>query len=138
MNINTTESKFSRFQLFMGDVQADTSLQKTKNVGMAYLSEGHDIYSLRLWMFSSDRYYIVSSKSDPAKFIVMTREPNKSPEAKNKFYWNIVGNGMVDSKNGVMRLEFDLLSQPVYMNLRPEASAFNKNIPEPDIFKNAA
>ena len=139
MEITKNESnKYFRFQVFIGDKQADGSVKKSKSVGMAYLSEGQNIYTLRLWTFSWDRYYVLPDKNDASKLLVMTREPSKSPEAKNKYYWNIVGNGVVDSKNGVIRMEFDLLSQPIYMSIHPEASASSKNVPGPEAFQNAA
>ena len=138
MEITKNESNnYFRFQVFIGEKQNDGSVKKTKSVGMAYLSEGQNIYTLRLWTFSWDRYYVLPDKNDASKLLVMTREPSKSPEAKNKYYWNIVGNGVVDSKNGVIRLDFDLL-KPIYMNLYPEASAFSKNVPGPETFQNAA
>jgi hypothetical protein len=137
-NTKNESNNYFRFQVFIGDKQNNGSVKKTKSVGMAYLSEGQNIYTLRLWTFSWDRYYVLPDKNDASRLLVMTREPSKSPESKNKYYWNIVGNGVVDSKNGVIRLDFDLLGVPIYMNLYPETSTFSKNIPGPESFQNAA
>ena len=129
---NTKEqSQFYRFQVFQGEAEPSGRVVKKKSVGTAYLRDGQDIFTLRLWMFSLERYYLVSNKSDASKYLVMTREPNKSPTAKNKYFWNIVGNGKVDSVRGVIEIAFDLLSEPIYMNIHPESSAFSVSLPEP-------
>jgi hypothetical protein len=101
-------------------------------VGMAYLKEGQNMYTLRLWTFVNEKFYLIPSKTEPMKYLVMTREPNKSPQAKNKYFWNIVGNGNVDSTLGAIKLDFDLFSKTVYVNIHPEKSTFSVNLPEPD------
>ena len=105
---------------------------------MAYLKEGQNIFTLRLWTFSLDRYYILPSKNDPSKYLVMTREPNKNPNGKNKYYWNIVGNGVVNSVHGFIELEFDLLSKPIFVNIHPESTPHSATLPLPDAFVDAA
>lgn len=135
---NDESNQYFRFQVFQGDKDASGKVKKTKSVGMAYLKSGQNIFSLRLWMFSWDRYYILPNKNDSSKYLVMTREPNKNPQAKNKYYWNIVGNGTVDSTQGFLVLEFDLLSKPVYVSIHPESSAHSVSLPEPDVLMDAA
>lgn len=138
-NENQNEkTSYSRFQVFQGEKSTDGAVRKLKSVGMAYLREAQAIFTLRLWMFSWERYYLVPSKVDSAKYLVMTREPNRSPNAKNKYFWNIVGNASVDSSHGVMEMNFDLLERPIYMNLYPEASASSTLVPEPDALDPAA
>ena len=129
---NKQEQKveYNRFQVFQGEKNESGKVTKTKSVGMAYLKVGQSIITLRLWTFSWDRYYILPNKSDATKYLVMSREPNKNPNAKNKYYWNIVGNGAVDTVNGVLALEFDLLSQPIYVNIHPEPSSHSNSLPE--------
>lgn len=131
-------NQYFRFQVFQAVKDVSGKLKKTKSVGMAYLKDGQNIFSLRLWMFSWDRYYILPHKDDPSKYLVMTREPNKSPKARTKYFWNIVGNGTVDSVQGIIELEFDLLSKPIYVNIHPEASARANDLPEPESFDQAA
>lgn len=131
-------NKYFRFQVFQGDKSTSGKVVKTKSVGMAYLRDGQNIFTLRLWMFSMERYYLLSNKNDSSKYLVMTRELNKSPVAKNKYFWNIVGNGKVDSVHGVVEIDFDLLSKPIYMNIYPESSAFSVALPEPEPLIEAA
>jgi hypothetical protein len=138
METRKTElSKYYRFQVFLATKQ-DENIKRTKNVGMAYLSEGQNIYSLRLWTFSWERFFVLPDKNNPSKYLIMTREASKSPDSKNKYYWNIVGNAFADSKNGVIHLNFDLIATPIYMNILPENSANSKNVPGPDIITDAA
>lgn len=111
------EPKFYRFQLF-------TQGSDRKNtVGMAYLKEGHGIYTLRLWTFLNDKFFLLPSKEDASKYLIMTREPNKSNNSKNKYFWNIVGNAQADSVRSLVELNFDLLEKKIYMNIFPEESA---------------
>ena len=135
---NDQANQYFRFQIFQGEKDGSEKIKKTKSVGMAYLKSGQNIYTLRLWTFSWDRYYILPNKNDSSKYLVMAREPNKNPAAKNKYFWNIVGNGSVDSTQGVIQIEFDLLSKPIYMNIHPESSAFSVSLPEPEALADAA
>ncbi len=106
--------KFYRFQLFV------EGNEKNKTVGMAYLKEGQGIYTLRLWTFLDDKYFLLPNKEDSSKYLLMTREPNKSGTSKNKYFWNIVGNAKVQSGKNVIELNFDLLDKKIYMSIFPE------------------
>jgi hypothetical protein len=132
------DNKYFRFQVFQGDKSENGKVTKTKSVGMSYLRDGQNIFTLRLWMFSGERYYVIPNKHDSSKFYVMTREPNKNPQAKNKYFWNIVGNGKADSVLGVIEMNFDLLEKPIYMNIFPESSAFSVTLAEPEEVLDAA
>jgi hypothetical protein len=126
-------SKFYRFQVMMGNPSTDGRFEKTKSVGMAYLKEGQTMFTLRLWTLLNERFYVLPNKKDAARFLILSREPNKNPNSRNKYFWNIVGNGKVDSQVGVVRLDFDLFEKPLYMNIFPEASATGAQLPEPEV-----
>lgn len=130
IQIKSNVSQFYRFPLFQAVTNNDVKLEK-KTVGMAYLKEGQNIYTVRLWTFLNERYYAIPSRTDSAKYLIMTREPNRNPSAKNKFFWNIVGNGNVNSKDGVVELRFDLWPEPIYMSLFPEKSAQSAMLADP-------
>lgn len=119
-------TKFYRFQIFT------QGTEKKNTVGMAYLKEGQTIYTLRLWTFLDDKFFMLPSKDDSTKYLLMTREPNKSQSSKNKYFWNIVGNAKADSVKGVMELNFDLFEKKIYMSFFPEESAtpYGQPIPE--------
>lgn len=135
---SSEESQFFRFQVFQGDVKEDGQVKKTKSVGMAYLKNGQQTFTIRLWMFLNERFYMIQNRNDASRYLVMTREPNKNPNSKNKYFWNIVGNGVADSLKGIIKMEFDLLDKPIYMNIHPETSAFSTHLPEPEFFEQAA
>lgn len=119
-------TKFYRFQLFVEG--ADTSSKK-KTVGMAYLKDGQGIYTLRLWTLLEDKFFLLPSRDDSSKYLLMTREPNKSSSSKNKYFWNIVGNAQVLSAKNVIELNFDLLEKKIYMSIFPEESASPTSLP---------
>jgi hypothetical protein len=119
-------AKFYRFQVFT------QGTEKKNTVGMAYLKEGQTIYTLRLWTFLEDKFFMLPSKDDSTKYLLMTREPNKSQSSKNKYFWNIVGNAKADSSKGVVELNFDLFGKKIYMNIFPEESATPYGQPIPD------
>ena len=76
----TKPVKFYRFQLFVEDID------RKKTVGMAYLKEGQGIYTLRLWTLLEDKFFLLPSKDDSSKYLLMTREPNRSSSSKNKYF----------------------------------------------------
>jgi hypothetical protein len=129
---------FYRFQVFQGKKTGEGKVQRNKTVGMAYLKSGQSTYTLRLWTFLNERFYLLQGKGDPTRYLVMTREANKNPAARNKYFWNIVGNARVDSRLGHMQINFDLLPEPVYMNIFPESQATSGSLPEPEALEDAA
>ena len=131
-------SPFYRFQVFHAKGDEAGKSEKAKTVGMAYLKSGSSIYTLRLWTFLSDRFYLVAKRHDPEKFFVMTREPNRNPNSKNKYFWNIVGNAVADSSKGCIQIEMDLLERPIFMSIFPESSARSAAMLDPEVFEEAA
>ena len=129
----TEKVPFYRFQLFIKNDQ-----DKKNTVGMAYLKEGQAIYTLRLWTFLEDKFFMLPSKDDSTKYFLMTREPNKSQTSRNKYFWNIVGNAKADSSKGVIELNFDLFGMKIYMSIFPEESATPYGQPVPDEPQKAA
>lgn len=125
--LSETMPTFYRFPIFTVEEG-----RKDKTVGMAYLRDGQGLYSLRLWMFLEDKFFLLPNKEDSAKFFLMTREPNNSNSSKNKFFWNIVGNAKADVKNGMIELNFDLFDKKIYMSLYPDESSnpFGKTAPD--------
>ncbi|HMN68837.1 MAG TPA: hypothetical protein PKC28_09900 [Bdellovibrionales bacterium] len=85
-----------------------------------YHREGEGLITIRLWTFVQEKFYVLLSKADPTKYLVMTREENHNARNTNKYFWHIVGNGVVDSKNGVVKLQFDLFDTPIFMSLHPD------------------
>ena len=133
---STSQSEFHRFQVFHGQKGESNKVTKSRTVGMAYLRTGQDMYTLRLWTFLNEKFFLLPSKKEAGRYLVMTREPTKNPHSKAKYFWNIIGNARVDTSAMCMEIEFDLFEKRVYMNLFPEAQAVAKNLPEPIDFGN--
>lgn len=121
-----------RFKLMQGNQSSEGNFEKTKTVGMAYMTEGTKTYSLKLWTFLNDRFYLVPRKHDQSLFLVLTKEPNRNPAARNRSFSNIVGNAKVDPALGVIKIEFDLLDKPIYMSIYPETQTQSSRIQEPE------
>lgn len=126
-----TNDKFYRFQVYQGEKDASGKVKKTKSVGMAYLKEGQSMFTLRLWTFANEKFYLILNQNDASKYLVMTREPNKNPLGKNKYFWNIVGNGVIDTAQGVVAIQFDLFDKQIFMSTYPESSAYSVSLPQP-------
>lgn len=132
------KSDLYRFKLMQGNVTSDGIFEKTKTVGMGYLSEGNRSYSLRLWMFLGDKFYLAPRKNDQTQFLVVTKESNRNPLAKHRTFSNIVGNAKADPALGVIKIEFDLLEKPIYMSIYPEAYTQSSRIQQPEAFDEVA
>lgn len=112
---------FYRFQVFTKDSQG-----KKRTIGMAYLQEGQTIYTLRLWTLGNEKFFLLLSKDDPTKYLVMTREPNKTPNSKNKYFWNVVGSAKANAAQSVLELSFDLFEKKFFMSIFPEKSSAHR------------
>ncbi len=129
----SNQSQYYRFQIFQAQRNAMGKLEKTKVVGMAYLKEGQDTYTIRLWTFLNDKFFLLMNKSDSSRFVVMSREANKNPTSKSKYFWNVIGNGKALSSQNCIELNFDLFGRPIYMNIFPEANVSSVLLPEDNI-----
>lgn len=113
-------------------MKSNGSTEKPRTVGMAYLKEGQNTYTLRLWMLLNEKFYVIPNKNDSSRFLIMTREPNKNPVGKNKYFWNIVGNGKAETTSGFIKMNFDLFDKTIFMSLYPESSANSVTLPDPN------
>lgn len=132
------KSELYRFKLMQGNVTNDGTFKKTKTVGMAYLSDGTCTYSLKLWMLLKDRFFLVPRRNDQSRFLLLTREANRNPSARNRSFSNIVGNAQAFPALGVIRIDFDLLDKPIYMSIHPESFPQSSRMQEPEAVDEAA
>lgn len=133
----TDQDSYFRFAIFLS-ARGQNKVTKGKTVGMAYLRNGQQMYTLKLWMHSLEKYFLLPSREDASKYLIMTREPNRTLSAKNKYFWNIVGNAKSHSDDGVIELCFDLLKEPLYMSFFPESSVRGHSLPNPEEVLDAA
>lgn len=122
--MSETKSQFYRFRVFI----KDQGSEKRKTVGMAYIHEDQTIFTVRLWTFLNEKFFLVPNKEDPKKYYVYTREPNNSQSSTNKYFWNIVGNAEANTSQSELEISFDLFDKTIFLNMYPEDSANPKGI----------
>lgn len=108
-----------RFDIFKGKIVADGSVVKTRNVGHAYLRSGKHAYKVKLFGALHERFVIVPTKENSDKYSILTKEEVQTLDKGKRTYWNVVGDAEILSPQGVMKLDFDLYGNPLYMNLYP-------------------
>jgi hypothetical protein len=134
----SNQQKCYRFQITKAQRNNEGKLVRAKTVGMAYLVEGQETYKIRLWTFVNDNFFMVMNRYDSSKFVLMSREPNRNPHSKNKYFWNVIGNGMAISAQNVIELNFDLIHEPLYLNVFPEERTGPIILPSEDDLLKAA
>lgn len=117
----SNENQFLRFQVYTGAFDANGEVCKEKSIGFALLRKGQEMYSIKLWTFPQEKYYLIPTKDDPSKVLIMTREEKRNQNSNRKYNWSIVGNGAVINEKKITMLAFDLFSQPIFMNLTPDS-----------------
>jgi len=111
-------SVFYRFPLFVDD-----STGRKTPVGVAYHREGHRVWALKLWTFPTLKFFLMRDKDDSSVILIFTREERKNLQpGKGKYFWNLIGRGVTDAQNEVVRLKFDLFDKTVLMSLFPSKS----------------
>lgn len=113
-------NKRYRFKILKGQKLNDGSIEKQHQVGVALLNEGQSIYTIHLYVFQNNPFFLVGHKQDPEKYYVMTRRAKQDPHSKQKFSWNIVGHAKTNVTQSCLELYFDLFPEPIFMNLFPE------------------
>lgn len=126
--LSETTTSFYRFQAFIKEAEGTK-----RTVGTAYLQDGQTIYTLRLWTFLNEKFFLVPTLNDPTKFLVKTREPIKTPDTKNKYFWNVVGNAKANETQTVLEVNLDLFEKKVYLNIIPSASSMSRGLPNQEI-----
>ena len=58
-NVTQKNDQYFRFQVLQGDVDSNGKVKKTKSVGMAYLKDGQNTFTLRLWTFVNEKFYLI-------------------------------------------------------------------------------
>ena len=107
-------AKFTQYQVF-------THINgKKKSLGIAWLMEGHKTFTIKLFSFMNEKYFLLPTREDSTKYLFMTREPTKSAKTKGKYHWNVIGNGIANTENSLVEINFDLLGVKLCMSLKPE------------------
>lgn len=122
--MNSSNDEFYRFKAFVTEDQERPNASLKRGVGMAYVRDGNDLWTLKLWMFPESRFYLLPDKNAAGRMLIFTRELKKKVDAKaGKYFWNLVGQVTTIAALEVMRLDFDLFDRPVFINIFPEQGA---------------
>lgn len=112
--LNSALPTFYKFQLFVR-----TEEGKTKSVGTAFLEDGNIRYTIKLWSLVNEKFYLLPTEQDSRKFILMTRELNRSENAKTKYHWNVIGSAKPNQAQTELELSFDIFERKIYLNMIP-------------------
>lgn len=110
-----------RFDVFKGTPDSSGRIQKVKSVGVAYLREGMQTYTMHLKSFLGDIFYLLkNSKPVGSDFVILTREFAK--HGPRKYHWNNCGDATVlpGANSDYMKLEWDLFGEDIYMTVNPK------------------
>jgi hypothetical protein len=118
-NQNMTKSESFRFEIYRGKIISDGSFLKTRTVGHAYLRTGKHVYKVKLYGALGERFVIMPSDSNVDQYQILTKEEVRTKDNGKRTYWNVVGEGKLMSKQGLLMLDFDLYGKTLYMNLYP-------------------
>ena len=129
---NFKPAKFSQYQVFA------YINGKKKPLGISWLMEGHKTFTIKLFSFMNEKYFLLPTREDPSKYLFMTREPTKSAKTKGKYHWNVIGSGVANSEQGTVEISFDLLGVKFSMSLHPDEPKPTLAGPSPDSFLDIA
>jgi hypothetical protein len=61
----------------------------------------------------------VPSDDNTERDTILTKEEVLTKDKGKRTYWNVVGDGELMSKQGLLKLDFDLYGKSLYMSLYP-------------------
>jgi hypothetical protein len=114
---------FFKFQLFVRPEEG-----KTKSVGTAFLEDGNIRYTIKLWSLINEKFYLLPTEQDSRKFILMTRELNRSENPKTKYHWNVIGSAKANEAQTELEISFDIFERKIYLNMIPVETFNPKNV----------
>lgn len=114
---------FYKFQLFVR-----TEEGKTKSVGAAFLEDGNIRYTIKLWSLVNEKFYLLPTEQDCRKFILMTRELNRSENARTKYHWNVIGSAKANDLQDELEISFDIFEKKIYLKMIPIETFNLKNV----------
>jgi hypothetical protein len=109
------KKEYTRYQLYTLN-----NGKKSQSVGKAYLRDETNVFTVRLWMFLNEKYYLLQDKENPKNYVIMTRELNKNPMNKKKYFWSYAGLATYNPEEDALELSFDLLEKKIFLSLTPE------------------
>jgi hypothetical protein len=115
--INGGPRKYEVFNIFVGRIDDQNQIVESERVGVAFLKGKSKVFSLRLWMFDSSKYFVAPSDEDSTKYDVLSLEEYTSRDGEERSNWRKVGSGQYFGN--YLKLKFHLIDRELYLSLFP-------------------
>jgi hypothetical protein len=109
--------KYDVFNVFIGRIDDQNQVVEGDRVGVAFLRGKSKVFSLRLWMFDSMKYFVAPDDEDSTKYELLSLEEYTTRGGEEKCQWHKVGSGQY--VGNYLKLKFHLLDQELYLSLLP-------------------
>lgn len=110
--------KFEAFNVAIGHLDEANQVVEIDRVGVAFLKGNSKVFSLRLWMFSSTKYFVAPDDEDRTRYDILSLESYSTRDGEVKSNWHKVGRGEISGN--YLRLKFYVLDREVYLSLFPK------------------
>ena len=109
--------RYDSFNIFVGQIDEQNQIVEEDRVGIAFLRGKSKVFSLRLWMFDSQKYFVAPNDDDPVKYDVLSLEEYTTRDGVEKSHWHKVGVGQYFGN--YIKLRFHLIDRELYLSLFP-------------------
>lgn len=116
--LKSSPQKFEAFNVAVGHLDEANQVVETDRAGVAFLKGNSKVFSLRLWMFSSTKYFVAPDDEDRTRYDILSLESYSTRDGDMKSNWHKVGRG--DISGNYLRLKFYVLDREVYLSLFPK------------------
>ena len=114
--INFSSGRFEAFNVYSGILE-DTDVIEERRVGIAFLRGGSNVFSMRLWMFPAQKYFVAPVNDDQEKYEILTFEEYNTRDGEAKSQWHRVGKA--EYFGNYLKLKFHLLERDIFLSLFP-------------------
>jgi hypothetical protein len=115
--LDACSQKYEVFNIFTGSVDDQNQVVEGDRAGVAFLKGKSKIFTVRLWMFDSSKYFIAPHANDSTKYDLLSLEEYMSRDGEQRSQWHKVGQGKYFGN--YIRLNFFLLNRDLYLSLFP-------------------
>ena len=115
--IEVGPQKYDVFNVSLGYIDGQNQVNEGERVGVAFLRGKSKVFSLRLWMFDSKKYFVAPDDEDSTKYELLSLEEYTARNGEEKSQWHKVGSGQL--VGNYLKLKFFLLDQELFLSLFP-------------------
>ena len=109
--------KYDVFNISTARVDDQNQIVESDRVGVAFLKGKSKVFSLRLWMFDSTKYFLAPADDDSTKYDLLALEEYTARDGEHRSQWHKVGQGQFFGN--YVRLKFYLFDQELLLSLFP-------------------